>query len=224
MRWGDGGRYLGGRSGSLAWPSPEGTGKVVTTRRHEDAAKMIVADPSRSPRHMIGPADRVQSGQGIPGIPTPMPTGTMSSRKRRRTTTSTIATRRISPTVPRGGSSQGPTSGAAQRLVEQEREDGRKQEASSCEAPQVPPLLPIDPIGSGALHTRAVDIRLLAPGAPQRAVAIGAHMEMSDVMLVRNRPADRALPAVRQSSALRAQQALRCPHLTLLSLARSFPR
>jgi hypothetical protein len=46
-------------------------------------------------------------------------------------------------------------------------------------------------------------------------------MEMSDVMLVRNRPADRALPAVRQPSALRAQQALRCPHLTLLSVVPS---
>lgn len=64
---------------------------------------------------MIGPADRVQSGQGIPGIPTPMPTGTMSNRNRRSTTTSTIATRLISSTVPRGRSGLDWTSVAATR-------------------------------------------------------------------------------------------------------------
>ena len=107
---GNGGRYFGGRSRTLAWPSPEGIGTRVPVRRHEDPAEMIVASPSRSPRHMIGPADRAQSGQGIPGIPTPMLTGTMSNRKRRSTTTSTIATRLISSTVPRGRSSQDRTS------------------------------------------------------------------------------------------------------------------
>jgi hypothetical protein len=64
-----------------------------------------------------------------------------------------------------------------------------------------------------ALHTGAVDIRLLAPGAPQRAVAIGADVEMPSIMFARDRPADRAFPAVRQLSALRALQMLRLPHV-----------
>jgi len=64
-----------------------------------------------------------------------------------------------------------------------------------------------------ALHTGAVDIRLLAPGAPQRAVAIGANVKMPRIMFARDRPADRAFPAVRQLSALRALQMLRLPHV-----------
>ncbi len=105
--------YFGGRSRTLAWLSPGGTESVVVTRRHEDPAETIVANPSSSTRHVIGTAERAQSGQGVPGIPTPMPAGTMSSRKTRGTTTSTIATRRIIPTVPRGCSLPGPASIAA---------------------------------------------------------------------------------------------------------------
>ena len=55
------------------------------------------------------------------------------------------------------------------------------------------------------LYTCAVNIRLLASGASQCAVAIGADVKVSGVVLTRHRSADRALPAIRYPSALRAQ-------------------
>ena len=67
------------------------------------------------------------------------------------------------------------------------------------------------------LYTRAVNIRLLASGASQRAIVIGADVKVSGVVLTRHGSADRTLPAIRHPSAPRAQQALRLSHLTLLS-------
>jgi hypothetical protein len=63
------------------------------------------------------------------------------------------------------------------------------------------------------LHAGAVDIRLLAPSAPQRAVAIGTYVQVSCIMFARERPADRAFPAIGEPSALRAEQGLRLDHL-----------
>ena len=64
---GVGSYYLGGRSGILAWLSPLGIGAAGTTRRHEESANRIVANPRSSiTRHVIGAVVRAQSGQGIP--------------------------------------------------------------------------------------------------------------------------------------------------------------
>lgn len=90
------------------------------------------------------------------------------------------------------------------------RRGGRSKELGLVASVTPPPML-------GRLYTRAVNICLLAPGASQRAVAIGADVEVPGVVLVRHRSADRTLPAIRHPSAPRAQQALRLSHLTLLS-------
>jgi hypothetical protein len=56
------------------------------------------------------------------------------------------------------------------------------------------------------LHAGAVDVGLAAAGTPQRAVAVRANVQMPGVVLARDRPADRALPAVGGLAAPGAQQ------------------
>jgi hypothetical protein len=64
----------------------------------------------------------------------------------------------------------------------------------------------------GLSHTGAEDVGLVARGAPDRAVTIGADVQMPGVVLARHRATDGALPAVTLASALRAHQRLRLCH------------
>jgi hypothetical protein len=72
----------------------------------------------------------------------------------------------------------------------------------------------------GPSHAGAEDVGLVAPGAPDRAVAIGADVEMPGVVLARHRSTDGALPAVTRASTPRAHQRLRLCHrrITLLGI------
>jgi hypothetical protein len=72
----------------------------------------------------------------------------------------------------------------------------------------------------GPSHAGAEDVGLVAPGAPDRAVAIGADVQMPGVVLARHRSTDGALPSVTWPSTLRAHQRLRLCHrwITLLGI------
>ena len=65
---------------------------------------------------------------------------------------------------------------------------------------------------SAPSHAGAEDVGLVAPGAQDRAVTIGADVEMPGVMLARHRATDGTLPAVTRASTLRAHQRLRLCH------------
>ncbi len=56
------------------------------------------------------------------------------------------------------------------------------------------------------LHARAKDVGLLARGAPQRAIPVRAGVQVVLVVFAGDGSADRALPAVREAAALRAEQ------------------
>jgi hypothetical protein len=72
----------------------------------------------------------------------------------------------------------------------------------------------------GPSHAGAEDVGLVAPGAPDRAVAIGADVQMPSVVLARHRATDGALPSVTRPSTLCAHQRLRLCHrwITLLGI------
>lgn len=74
------------------------------------------------------------------------------------------------------------------------------------------------PLARRANRTRldacAVHVGLLASRTPERAITVGPHVEVTRIVLARDRPADRALPAVRGTAALRTEQRLRRHHRT----------
>jgi hypothetical protein len=72
----------------------------------------------------------------------------------------------------------------------------------------------------GPSHAGAEDVGLVAPGAPDRAVTIGADVQMPGVVLARHRSTDGTLPAVTWPSTLCAHQRLRLCHrwITLLGI------
>jgi hypothetical protein len=71
---------------------------------------------------------------------------------------------------------------------------------------------------TGGLDAGTVDVGLAAAGALQRAVSVGANMQMPGVVFTGDRSADGAFPAVGGLAALGAQQGCRCLHRSFPSL------
>jgi len=69
---------------------------------------------------------------------------------------------------------------------------------------------------SARSHAGAEDVSLVAPGASDRAVAIGADVQMPGVVIARHRSTDGALPTLTRPSALRARQRLRLCHFWIV--------